>query len=138
MISLNDLINLKTKKEQTMYRLRDKRRELMAQVDNINEYIVNNLNDYNTLCESINRKIHKIFPTIEIAKFGKDLRGNIIYGAIISFQDIDTKFYKIIDDLNFWGIDPKLNHYELHNRIRDVVEEYLINVNYNLLISKFF
>jgi hypothetical protein len=135
MLDLNDLINLKVKKEQTMYRLQNKRRELMSQIDSINEYIENNLNDYNTLYEAINRKIHRLTPKIEIAKFGKDIDGITIYGAVISFPDVNTKFYKIIDDIHFLGIDPKINNYELHNRIRDLVEQYLLNINYNDLID---
>lgn len=135
MIPLNQLIELRAKSLESLHKLSNRKRDLMERIDSVTELIRRRETDYNSLCEAINRKSHESIPSIEIARFGLDYKGNMIYGGIISFPNIHTKFYKIIDRIHFFDINPELNKYELHNRIREQLYDYLEYVNYNDLLD---
>ncbi len=135
MLSLNHLIELRAKRLDSLHKLANRKRELMERIDSVTELIQRRENDYNSICEAINRKSHESVPMIEIARFGLDNKGNMIYGGIISFPSISTKFYKIIDSIYLFDINPELSKFELHNKIREQLYDYLENVNYNDLID---
>jgi|GEM_PF-3255183 len=127
--TVSNLINLRDEKVKHISILDDRRRSLMSRIDSLNDQIEAIEAQVFTLGEEINSAISSAHPTITLKCFGLDERRNKIYGALITFSDLDIEIYKILNEFDYFLEDINLKPVEFHARLKNAVLEWLAHAD---------
>lgn len=127
MPTLSELVNYKDENVKHISHLEERRRSLMSRIDSIDEKIEAIEAQIFSLSEGINSAISSAHPIITLKCFGLDERRNKIYGAHITFPDLDIEIYKILNEFDYFLEDVNLRPVEFHARLKNAVLEWLLH-----------
>ena len=125
--SIKKLFDYRQEKLKQLCSLEERKKTLRNRLETIDDQIEVIEAQINTLSDELNSRFNAMVPSIEVSCFGVDSKGEKIWGGVITFPSIETKFYRIVDGIEVFYQNPILNPVEFHARVKDVISEWLLN-----------